>query len=404
MRILVAHNFYQLPGGEDRVFDAEKRMLVGQGNEVVEYSRHNSEFANIGLVSLPGLAAGTVWNLESYRNLRKIIREFQPDVAHFHNTFPLLSPSVYGACWGLGVPVVQTLHNWRIVCPSGGLFYQNHYCDDCVGKKIPWPGIMRGCYRGSRLQTGVLGMSSYAHHVLGTWSEKIARYIVLGNAFREKMIGAGFPAERIAVKPHFLEDPGQGSRSGGYAIYAGRLTREKGVHTLLAAWKTLRGHKLVICGSGPLEEEVRQLAAADPERIAFYPFLPQAELMALLQKAAFLVWPSESIETFGMIALESLACGVPVISSGVTAVSDLVVDGQTGLTFRVSDSSDLADKIGWAFEHPEEISTMAERARKQYLGAYTPAKNYIQLVGIYEDAIAQQKAIRGDLGRNREKK
>jgi len=386
MRILVAHNFYQLPGGEDRVFASEKELLVRNGHEVVEYVRRNSEISDGGLVGHAMLPARSLWNWETYADLHKIICEFRPHIAHFHNTLPLISPSAYSACWRAGIPIVQSLHNWRLICPVGSLIYQNHHCEECVGKIIPLPGILRGCYRGSCLQTAMIGLITAAHH---TWARKIARYIAFTSEFKNKLVDAGYPASRIAIKPHFVDDPGLGSRCGGYTLYAGRFSSEKGLPTLLKAWKMLPGRNLVLCGAGPLENEVRQFAQANPQTVSLYPHLPYDELEYILKKAQFLVWPSEWLETFGLIALEAMASGVPVISSDMKSAAHLVVDGQTGLNFLCGDAADLAIKIRWAYEHPAEMDAMGQRARQKYLDNYTPEKNYVQLLNIYQEAIRQ---------------
>jgi len=390
LRILVAHNFYQQPGGEDRVFANEKRLLVEKGHEVVEYLRHNSEIADYGIVKVAALSLAP-WNPETYWELSSILRQFRPDVAHFHNTLPLISPSAYSACQRVGVAIVQSLHNYRPICPSGDLTYRGRPCEDCKGKLLPMPGILRGCYHNSVLQTGIVGLTTTLPRIVGISPRGIDRFIVFSSLYKEQLASVGFSPERVAVKPHFVNDFGIGKRSGGYALFAGRFETRKGLKTLLSAWKRIPDRRLTICGAGPLHEQVAGVAAECPGRVDLLPFLPTEELLPILKEAEFLVWPSEFPETFGMIALEAMACGVPVISSGnVSDTAGLVVDGRNGLTFRAGDAEDLAAKVEWAFEHPTEMTAMGERGRQMYLDHYTPEENYRQLIEIYQDAIRQR--------------
>jgi glycosyltransferase involved in cell wall biosynthesis len=225
--------------------------------------------------------------------------------------------------------------------------------------------------------------------MLRTWEHKITRYIVFSNLFKQRLVQNGFPADRIVIKPHFTADPGLGSRSGGYALFAGRLVFDKGVDTLLKAWRNVSGQHLVICGGGPMDEEVHRFAAEHPDSVTLYPFLTKQELEPILKNAAFVVWPSLASETFGLIALEALASGVPVLSSGVSAANDLVVDGKTGINFKAGDPASLAEKMNWVFDHPAELAQMSVQGRQHFLDYYTPEENYRQLIAIYQSAITE---------------
>jgi glycosyltransferase involved in cell wall biosynthesis len=392
MKVLVAHNFYQSPGGEDVVFLREKTMLASRGHEVIEYTRHNREIASAGLWDYATLPARVIWNWDSYNEVKRLVAKHKPDVAHFHNIFPLISPAAYSACWEAGVPVVQSLHNSRLFCPAGIMYYNGAFCQDCLGKAFPWPGVVRACYRKSHLQTGVVGLMSTVHRSLGTWNQMVSRYVVFTEFYRRTFQEAGFPAGKLVIKPHFIEDPGVRQGMGSYALYVGRLSEDKGIATLLHAWQRVQHIPLKICGEGPLDSMVRDFAGKAGGAVEVLPFIPPAQVMKLIKGAAFLLWPSEFRETFGLVAVEAFACGVPVIASAVGGMPGIVSDRCTGLTFQVGDVVDLAAKVAWAWEHTDELDEMGRAARSEYEAKYTTERNYNSLLQIYFDAIAQRRA------------
>ena len=253
MKILLLHNYYQRSGGEDEVFLTDASLLEKHGHEVRRYCVHNTSVDDLSYLRLAGQ---TLWNADSYRQLRTLFRTESPDIAHFHNTFPLISPSAYYAAAAAGVPVVQTLHNFRLLCPNALLYRDGHVCGDCIGRTVAWPAIVHKCYRESRPATAVTAGMLAAHRVMGTWSHMVATYITLTEFARQKFIEGGLPADRLLVKPNTLrDDPGQGDHRGGFGLFVGRLSNEKGLDVLLDAWRQLREPlKLLIVGSGPLED------------------------------------------------------------------------------------------------------------------------------------------------------
>jgi glycosyltransferase involved in cell wall biosynthesis len=391
MKILVAHNFYQMPGGEDIVFLKEKRMLAARGHEIVEYVRYNRDIQTKGVWDFVTLPARMIWNSDSYNEVKCLLNKHRPDVAHFHNIFPLISPAAYNACWEAGVPVVQSLHNSRLICPASVMFYNGSFCQDCLGKAFPWPGVVRACYRHSHLQTGGVGLMSTIHRSIGTWDRMVSRYVVFTDFYYRKFQEAGFPVQRLVIKPHFVEDPGVRDGPGSYALYVGRLAAEKGISTLLHAWKKLPHIPLKICGGGPLTSMVQDFANTSGGVVEVLPFSSSEEIARLMKGAAFLVWPSEFSETFGLVAVEAFACGVPVIASSLGAMPELVLDHRRGLTFCVGDAGDLAAKVTWAWEHAEEMVHMGRSARSEYETKYAIDGNYDCLIEIYRDAIAQRR-------------
>lgn len=377
MKVVVAHNAYQHRGGEDMVAEAEVALLRQHGHAVVEYRRHNNEIAEL---SRSAVAMQTLWSQCTLREMTALLQDERPDVVHVHNTFPLISPSLYEACARVGVPVVQTLHNFRLLCPQAIFLREGKVCEDCLGA-LPWRGAVRGCYRDSRLQSTVLAGMLTLHRALGTWQRQVTRYIALNNFCRDKFIAGGLPAERIAVKPNFVDfaAPAPGPRSG--FLFVGRLSPEKGVTVLARAMQQFESGALRVAGTGP-------------EATALTP-LPNVELLGALTleqvhtemcRAQALVLSSISYENFPRTLVEAYACALPVIASRFGPLAELVRDGETGLLFTPSDPTSLANCLRWAQAHPAEMAAMGRRARARYEAEFTSARNHAQLLSIYAEA------------------
>lgn len=385
MKILTVHNYYQQAGGEDQVFAAESALLEEHGHHVLRYSVHNDQIMSM---NSPALTKATLWNSSTHRELRKLVRQEQPQIAHFHNTFPLISPAGYYAARAEGVPVVQTLHNYRLLCSNAQFFRDGHVCEDCLGKTPPWPGVVHACYRDSRAASGVVATMLTAHRAWRTWTEMVDAYVALTEFQRRKFIQGGIPEGKIKVKPNFVRyDPGAGERPGGYFLFIGRLSKEKGVETLLAAWKRLGGRvPLKIAGDGPLAGEVAGAIEA-LEDVEWLGRQSEERVQTLMKSARALVFPSVWYEGFPMVIAEAYAAGLPVIASDLGSMSTLVEHGRTGLHFRPGDAEDLARKIEWALEHPSQLAMMSKEARAEFEAKYTAEQNYRMLMEIYELAM-----------------
>lgn len=381
MQILSIHSGYQLRGGEDECQEAEVSLLREMGHLVEVYEENNDRVAALGNLRM---ALRTVWSEEAYQTVRRRLTKQPYDVVHVQNFFPMISPSVYYAAKAEGVPVVQTLHNYRLLCPNALFFRDGRVCEDCLGKSIPWPGVLRACYRGSCAATGVVTAMVTAHHTMQTWTEMVDVYIALTEFAKQKFVEGGLPAKKIVVKPNFVHpDPGSGEGRGEYALFVGRLSPEKGVETLLSAWKLLRGKvPLKIVGDGPLAAWVAEAAKLVPG-VNWLGRMPSAEVYKLMGEAAFLVFPSQWYETFGRVAIEAFAKGTPVIASNIGAIAELVDSGRVGLHFRPGDSEDLAAKVEWVLAHPAELAQMRREARTEFEAKYTAQKNYQRLIEIY---------------------
>ena len=367
------------------MFSAEANLLETQGHQVLRYTVHNDAVANTNPLMLAGI---TMWNRAIYRELRQLLRQEKPQVVHFHNSFPLISPAAYYAARAEGVPVVQTLHNYRLLCSNALFFRDGQVCEDCLGKFVPLPGVVHACYRGSRAATLTVATMLTVHRVLQTWTETVDLYIALTNFARQKFIQGGIPAQKIVVKPHFVHpDPGSGSGLGGYALFVGRLSPEKGISTLLTAWEKLRGKvTLKIVGDGPLAPQVTKDLGRLPG-VEWLGHRSLEEVYELMGNAKMLIFPSEWYETFGRVAVEAFAKGTPVISANIGAVAELVEPGSTGLNFRPGDPEDLAAKVEWALTHPVELTRMRQEARAEFEAKYTAEQNYQMLMEIYERVV-----------------
>jgi glycosyltransferase involved in cell wall biosynthesis len=389
VKILIAHNRYCSPGGEDEVFLQESELLRRAGHEVLEYTAHNSEILEAGILNKAKMAGRTFWATSSVAQLRSVLRREKPDLAHFHNTFPLISPAAYYACQQEGVPVVQSVHNARMVCPAANFYRAGHVCEDCLGRVVPWPGILHGCYRNSRLQTAVVAGMLAGHRILGTWRDRVDVYVAFTEFYRRKLVQAGLPSEKIFVKPHFLPaDPGIKQKIGEYVLFVGRLAPEKGVRTLLEAFALLQKEiPLHIVGDGPLRTEMEtQKDRCGLSRLFLHGRLPREQTLEFMRGARFLIFPSECPETFGLAMIEAFACGVPVIASRLAPMTEIVADGKTGFHFTTGDANDLAAKVDWALTHASEMETMGRAARAEYLAKYTAERNYQLLMEMYRRA------------------
>jgi glycosyltransferase involved in cell wall biosynthesis len=380
MRILIVHNAYQQRGGEDSVVEAEIALLGAHGQEVAVYTRSNDDIAAMPKASV---ALQTLWSSQTSRELAALVQSFQPDVIHVHNTFPLISPSLYWAASQVGVPVVQTLHNFRLHCPQAMFLRDGKVCEDCLGK-VPWRGALRGCYRGSKVQSSVLAGMVTLHRALGTWQNKVTRYIALNEFCRNKFIQGGLPADRVVVKPNFVDfsAPVAGTRAG--FLFVGRLSAEKGVDVLVNAAHALGNASVRVAGTGP--EAGLLVGVPGMQGLGA---LSGDAVRTEMSQAMALVLPSIWYENFPRTLVEAFGCGLPVIASRIGALAELVQDGITGLLFEPGKPEDLAQKMLWAQQHPEQMAAMGRNARALYEAEFTAERNYHQLMAIYQDAIAE---------------
>jgi len=390
VKILIVHNTYQQPGGEDIVFDQERWMLEHAGHQVITFCRTNWDVEGYKGLRRLSLAKRTIWASDTRDDLLRLLRQEKPAVVHVHNTFVMISPSIYSACAEAGVPVVQTLHNYRLLCPTATFFRDGKVCEECT--RSLWRGIEHACYHNSYSATAVVALMLASHRVRNTWGREISYFVALSQFARNKFIEGGLPQNRIFVKPNFVyPDPGARTNDGDYALFVGRLSPEKRAGTIVAAWKRLKiPVPLRIIGTGPEHAQLQEQAKRDGlTNIQFVGQLPHDQALAAINKARFMIIPSEWYETFCMAIAESYACSTPVICSRMGVMQELVLDGRTGLHYTPSDPDDLARKVEWAWTHPDETRRMGKEARAEYEARYTAEKNYPILMNIYERAASR---------------
>ncbi|MGK2907962.1 MAG: glycosyltransferase [Desulfuromonadales bacterium] len=386
MKILQVHNAYRMPGGEDQVVAAERELLEAHGHEVRLFSADNDEIGN--LWSRLVTAWRAPFNPTVRRRLTRILDQWRPDIVHVHNFFPLLTPSVFDSCQDSNVPVILTLHNFRLVCPGAFLYCKGKICEDCL-KGHPYRAVLHRCYRGSFIGSLAVARMVDFHRRRGTWRTKVDRFIVMSEFAKNKMVEEEWDPGRIIVKSHFTTLPaGRESaveRSG--FLFAGRLSPEKGVSTLLQGWSGLN-FPLSIAGEGPLRNEVEQCGNS---QIRLLGWLSPEEMSAQFLQAACLVVPSEWYETFGMVVIEAFAHGLPVIASRIGALAEIIEDGVTGMLFEPGNAIDLNEKVIWMQEHPQDCLQMGQNARLVYENRYTPVRNSQLLMNIYQGLIDEKK-------------
>lgn len=390
MKILIVHNRYQQKGGEDAVALSERNLLASNGQEV-----ELLEVDNDAIVSLPGKIAASIsvfYSRAGVRILEDALARFRPDVVHVHNWFPTLSPAIFWVCRRQRLPVVQTLHNYRLLCAGGSLFRDGHVCEDCIGTRLRSPGVMHGCYRGSRLGTGVATAGMLAHWRIGTWHKAVNRFIALSQFARNKLIQGGLPAEKVVIKPNLLDlDPGfrPGKVLGEprYLAFVGRLTEDKGVGRLLDCWSRNPDLPLLrIIGTGPLEERVREAAGrfANLEWLGMkYP----AEVVGIMGGASALLCPSLWYEGMPRVVIEALAVGTPVLASRLGTYPEMIVEGKFGELFDSSDPEALTECVR-RLSAGNTLGEMRAAARNEFEARYTAAPNFQMLQKIYQDAMA----------------
>ena len=388
MKILLGHCFYRssAPSGEDAVYRNERSLLEGHDIKVIPFERYNDDIDDSDVLSRIHLALSTSWSQQSYKAISDIIRHEQPDIAHFHNTFPQMSPSVYAACKKYNVPVIQTLHNYRLICPGALLQRNGHPCEDCVGINL-LPALRHRCYRDSLAATGALTSMLIYNRIRGSYQSNVDSYIALTDFAASRLRAGGLPEDKIHVKPNFLPDPPEpGLGQGGYAVYVGRLSPEKGILTLIKAWAALKDIPLKILGDGPLMNQLTEIARSDSLPVEFLGSVHRARVIETVRDAALQIVPSECYEGFPMVVLEAYACGTPLLASRIGSLDEIVLDGITGLKFTAGDPEDLTNTIQSLWTDKEKLCSYRANARRQFDDNYTAQANLHELLAIYEKA------------------
>ena len=395
MKVMLIHNYYgfSAPSGENKVFEVERDMLLAAGHDVEVVTRHSDEIRGRKVLGKVQGAVLTPWNPMMYRHVKRAVERVRPDVVHVHNTFPIISPSVFHAVRGRAARVL-TLHNYRLFCSAAIPLRKGEICTECLEKKSAWPAIRYGCYRRSRLATAPLALSIELHRRIGTWDRQVEAFIALTEFQRAQMIGAGLRPERIWIKPNFY--PGSANvmpwlDRNERVVYVGRISIEKGVVDLVDAWLAWgkAAPELVFVGDGPLRPELQnRVLAASASNIRFIGHVEQEEAQRWIASSRLLILPSIWFETFGLVLLEAFAHGTPVAVSLLGSLTDIVVHRGCGFGFRPGDSDDLRTSVAALWSNQSRLQDMGGKAREEFDAKYSEDANYKQLMRIYDESIA----------------
>jgi len=394
MKVMLVHNRCRSdgPSGENRVVDQESEELAAAGHQVIRFGRSSDEIEHWPAAKKALLSARVVWSAETHRDLATALRAHKPDVVHVHNTFPLLSDAVLYACRDAAVPVVATLHNYRLGCTSGDFFRDGTVCHDCANGRLV-PGVLHGCYRGSRSASAPLALSIGVHRK--AWRSLISAYVFISAAQRDLLSGVGLPPDRVFVRHNMIPWRDlRPVRRESTVVYAGRLAEVKGLRVLMAAWDTYRGMsasaaglRLVIAGTGPLEREVAIWAAARPS-VELTGLVPGARCAELMSRARAVIVPSAWEEPFGLVVVEAMAVGTAPIAAAHGSFPELITHGADGALFEPTNPEALASAIADVAASPESCETYGRRARETYEQKFNPEHSLKHLLEIYSFAIA----------------
>ncbi len=383
MRIMVAHNAYLQRGGEDLVVQDEVSLLEKNGHQVYLYYRDNREIAQLGRARV---LADTLWASRTATDLAAAFQAFKPHVLHVHNTFPLISPSIYWAAARAGLPVVQTLHNFRLLCVQAMFLRECRVCEDCLGR-LPWRGAVRKCYRQSRAASAAVAGMLAIHRGMGTFSRKVSRYIALNDFCKRKLVEGGLPADRISIKPNFVDwDQRRDVVRGSRFLYVGRLSPEKGIATLAEAVRLAPEIEVDVVGDGPDASLLTGLT-----NVRLHGFCDSETIRRLMGQARALVLPSICYESFPRGVVEAFASGLPTIASRLGVMQEIVQDGVTGMLFEAGSARDLACRLRSMAAEATAADRMGKRARLEYEEKYTPAANHAKLMAIYGAVLEERR-------------
>lgn len=390
MKILICHNFYQNRGGEAQTVLREKALLEKMGHSIILFTKDNREINNYSLVKKSLLLFNNFFSFKTYRELKNIIRKHRPNIAHIHNIFPLISPSIYYVLKKYNIPIVQTLHNYRFLCPNG-LFLNNdiEICEKC-GKGNFFYAIFGKCYRNSYIKSLALSFSLCVHRWLGTFKNKIDIYISPSSFLKSKMVKGGFSEKKIVVKTHFINinELTPNENYGNYAVFMGRISKEKGIFTLIKVFKEISNLKLEIIGDGPFSQKSMDFVKQNKlSNIEFLGFMRTAKRFKILKKAMFLIFPSEWYENFPYVLLESFSLGIPVIASRIGGVSEIIEEGENGLFFQPGGVDEIKEKILILIKNRDLLLSMRFKARGSAEEKYSEEKGYKDLIKIYNQFI-----------------
>ena len=385
MKILQIHNEYKFKGGEETVVENERDLLVKNGCEVFQLIKKNSNEINNVFDELK-----VAWNVIYSKKSKKIvldkIKKNNPDIVHIHNTFPLWSFSVIDACYEMKIPVVMTLHNFRLICAKGVFYRNNQICEIC-SKSSPLNAIKYGCYQNSIIKSIPVSLMIQRYRKGLNFLKKVSKVIVLTEFSKKKFLEINFPENKIVVKPNFIPNNFKFNpeiKKNGF-LYSSRLSEEKGILDLIIAHKKFN-FDLSVCGDGPLKKEL-----ISNKNIKYLGFLNKNDLTNIMKKSKFLIFPSKCYETFGLTLIEAFALETIVIAPNLGSISSIIKHEKNGILFKPNDIDDLVNKIKWVLSNTNKCEEIKRNAKKEFVEKYSEDANYKMLIKIYEEAIEENQ-------------
>lgn len=382
MKVLQVHNFYQQPGGEETVLQGEAAVLRQNGHTVIQYTCSNHEIEHKGLASKVSTGLQTIWSRKHLAAITDVLEKQKPDVCHVHNTFPLISPSVFHACDRAKIPVVFTVHNYRLICANGLFLRNDQPCEDCL-KTNMWTGVKHKCYRDSGLATATLAAAMETHHFLDTWNKKVDVIVALTPFQKEKLVAKGIHPDKIVVKPNMVNHAAKASSgTGNGLLFIGRLDHVKGADLLLKIADRFPDLTINVLGQGPLSKTLSAVA-----NIHCFGHLSQERVMQKIKECRAVILPTRFYEGMPMTIIEAFACGKPVITTNHGAMPSMVTHGETGWLFSFNDFESLADRVKQAIDPLLNLEQIGENCLAQFDSKYSPAVGYQNLIKTYNLAI-----------------
>ena len=389
--VLVAHNYYQIPGGEDIVVENEVKLLEENGHQVTLYTRNNSDISRMNIIQKLLLPINTLFSIKTYREVKSIIKHNKIDILHVHNTIHFISPSIYYAAFSCQIPVVQTLHNYRLMCPAASFYREGktnsgEICDKCIRKNLTF-ALKYRCYRNNFFQTLVSVIMLQLYRGLGAYRK--INFICLTEYSKQKLLLLNkrrnvVNEKNIFVKPNFTINTSEKSMEkwSDYFIFVGRIERSKGIYLLLDAFKQLPHQKLLIVGDGNEFAKLKNIIKIEKlSNIRLLGQLDRGNLNNILSRALAIIVPSQCLETFGMVVIEAYSNAVPAIVGDLGNLGSLVKDNVSGFKFKYNSARDLIKTVELFFQY--DRSTLGQNAYNEYRRYYSPVTNYEILNNIY---------------------
>lgn len=387
LRILFIHNRYQQAGGEDVAFQLEVDLL--KKDHAVDVLLFSNDHI-VDLRSRIGTAIKSIYSLSSFRIVRKKILAFKPDVIHIHNLFFNASPSILVAAYKMNIPVVVTLHNYRLICANALLLRNDYVCELCINKKLPTAGVRYKCYRNSYVQSAVVTAITGIHKLLKTWNRCVSQYICLTEFSKNKLLHSSLQLQekQFSVLPNFVPDliPGLKVRKN-FFLYVGRISKEKGVDVVLEAFLNLKTENLIVVGEGPDKGRLEKIYGS-ASNIMFVGKKDKPEVLHLMSETKALVFPSLCYENLPFTIIESFSTSTPVIASRLGAMLEIVRDGYNGFHFKPGESSDLVRTVlEFGKLNLDQQAELYVQARSSYEQKFHPDIHYQSLISVYEKVI-----------------